>query len=268
MNKILKSVYAITETYKKTGLELPKSPEKMIEELTEKSYQDNIIENLVNISDEEVCIEYLTEYDEDCDYEVITCTKVDKEGHEFRKEEDYIEYIEEKVREKMKDYKILESKDDENKTVYRLVHPDGKVNLISLEGNIIESSNDEDDIQSTLEIIRDGYMFEYQEWNDLDSIKDTIYYNHIYKPGKNVSISSAIDAGLGVLDLHGEEYLFQLGIGNNISDRLIQYFAYAENTIPAEYIDKLDSVKQNLPKDEFKNILEHLGVDIARLSNL
>lgn len=49
MNNIFKSVSNLKEVYRKAGLEFSFDSEKMIKELTENSYKNNAIENLVNV---------------------------------------------------------------------------------------------------------------------------------------------------------------------------------------------------------------------------
>lgn len=259
MNKISKSVYALEEVYRKAGLELPFDTEKMIDELTEKSYENNAIENLVKIYNEEESILDISDYEYIEDYEVLTYVRVDDKYNEFRDEDEYKEYIEDKVSDEFENYTIVEDKDEDGDEIF---------NLITDEGVIYDTFNSEEDAVDELEELKEEFMDEFADWDDLDYQYDEIYYNYVYQPSCGVDVDSAQNAGLGVLELNGEKYLFLKGCGMDMSYQFVKYYAYAEKALPMKYVDKLGWTKQNSCKKEYERILRRLGVDTDRLSNL
>lgn len=259
MNKISKSVYELAEVYRKSGLEVTFDTEKMINELTEKSYENNAIENLVKIYDEEISILDISDYREFEDYEVLTYSKVDNEGNEWHNEEDYQEYIEETMSDKFEKYQIFEDIDEDDEKIFK---------LITDEGELYDTYSDMEDLESDLEYLKSEFENEFTDWDYLDCQYDEIYYNYVHSPSYDVDVDSAQSAGLGVLELNGEKYLFLRGCGMDMSYQFVKYFAYAEKALPIKYLDRLDWTKQNSCKEEFENILKCLGVDIDRLTNL
>lgn len=255
MNKISKSVYALAEVYRKAGLEFSFDSKKMIKELTENSYKNNAIENLVNVFDEEESVIDISM--EDC--EILTYVRIDDENNEFRDEEDYKEYIEQKVSDKFENYTIIEDEDEDGEEIF---------NLITGEGEIYDTFYSKEDAIDELEVLKEDFIDEFAYWDDLEYQYDEIYYNYVYQPSCGVDIDSAQNAGLGVLEFDDEQYLFLRGCGMDMSYQFVKYYAYAEKALPMKYVDKLDWTKQNSCKEEFKNILECLGVDTSRLSNL
>lgn len=258
MNKISRSVYALAEVYKKAEVEAPFDIKKMIDELTENSYKNNAIENLVKVYDEEVTIIDISEYTEFDDYEILTSKRIDDDGDEWYDEEDYQEYVEKTVSEKFEQYKIVELIED-NEKVFQ---------LITDEGDLYDTYSNMEDLENDLEILKSQFEDEFTDWDSLDCYYDEIYYNYVHSPSFGVDIDSAQKAGLGVLDLKGEQFLFLRGCGMDMSFQFVKYFAYAQKALPMKYVDRLEWTKLNSSEEEFKEILECLGVDTSRLSNL
>lgn len=258
MNKISKSVYALAEVYRKAGLEVPFDTKQMIDELTENSYKNNAIENLVKVYEEEMTVLDISDYTAYEDYEVLTSTRTDDEGNEWYREEDYQEYIKKSIAEKFEKYKVVEDTEDDEVVFH----------LITDEGDLYDTYSDMADLETDLESLKSDFEEEFTDWDYLDYQYDEICYNYVHAPSYGVDIDSAQDAGLGVLELNGDKYLFLQGGGMDMSFQFVKYFAYAEKALPTKYLDRLEWTKLNSSKEEFKNVLECLGVDTSRLSNI
>ena len=259
MNNIFKSVSNLKEVYRKAGLEFSFNSDKMIEELTENSYKNNAIENLINVFNGEESTLDISEYTYIEDYEILTYTMRDEEYNEFESEEEYQEHLKEKANDKFEKYNIIESEDEYGEEVFEIVDD---------EDDVVDYFYSIDEAEKELEILKTEFIEEFPEWDYLEPVYDEIYCNTVYQPNFGVDIESAQRAGLGVLELHGEQYLFLTGCGMDMSFQFVRYYAYAEKALPIKYVDKLEWTKQNTPKEEFKHVLSCLGVDTSKLSNL
>jgi hypothetical protein len=107
MNKIQKYAYGLESIAKKAGVTLNFDVEKLIDELTEASYKNNLIENLVNITDinsTSINIgEIISEGYYEEDYEILTYTRVNSEGEYFDSEEEYEAYLQNKADEEFEE---------------------------------------------------------------------------------------------------------------------------------------------------------------------
>lgn len=259
MNNILKSVSNLKEVYRKAGLEFSFDSEKMIKELTENSYKNNAIENLVNVFNGEESTLDISEYQYIEDYEILTYVMRDEDYNEFESEEEYQEHLKEKANDKFEKYNIIESKDEDGEEIFELIDD---------EDDVIDYFYSKDEAEEELERLKDEFIEESPKWDELDRVDDEIYWNTVYQPSFGVDVESAQRAGLGVLELHGEQYLFLTGCGMDMSFQFVKYYAYADKALPIKYLDKLEWTKQNTSSEEFKHVLSCLGVDTSKLSNL
>lgn len=259
MNNILKSVSNLKEVYRRAGLEFSFDSEKMIKELTENSYKNNAIENLVNVFNGEESTIDISEFNYIEDYEILTYVMRDEEYNEFECEEEYQEHLNEKANDKFEKYNIIESKDEDDEEIFEIVDN---------EDDVVDYFYSRDEAEEELEKLKAEFVEENPEWDELERVDDEIHCNTVYKPDFRVDIESAQRAGLGVLELHGEQYLFLTGCGMDMSFQFVRYYAYAEKALPIKYVDKLEWTKQNTSSEEFINVLSCLGVDTSKLSNL
>lgn len=260
MNNILKSVFNLKEVYRRAGLEFSFDSEKMIKELTESSYKNNAIKNLINVSNHEESTLNISCYNYGDDYEILTYVMRDEDYNEFECEEEYQEHLNEKANDKFEKYTIVKNKNEDGEEIFELVDD---------EHEVVDDFHSEDEAQKELEELKNNFIEESPTWDELEYVDDEIYWNIVYKPRLDVDIESAKRAGLGVLELrNGEQYLFLKGCGMDMSFQFVRYYAYAEKALPMEYVDKLEWTKQNTPKEEFEYVLSCLGVDVSKLSDL
>lgn len=257
MNNILKSFSKLEDVYRRAGMDAMPDVDKMIEELTEASYKNNVIENLVNISYLEENTRDVSELSPFRGYEILTFRKYDSEYNYFETEEEFNEHIEQKISETYDLYKIEEVEDDEDITY----------NVLDENGELVDTFYDREDAKDCIEELKEEFISE-NDWDDLEVEYDEIYWNTVFKPEYEVDIESAQKAGLGVLVLYddGEKYLFLRGCGMDMSFQFVKYYAYAEGRLPVKYLDRLSWTEQNSTKESFKHILTCLGVDVSRLS--
>lgn len=304
MNKIQKCVYQLVSIAEKAEVKLSFNAEELIKELTEGCYKNNLIENLVNISNissNSLNIgEILSEGNFEEDYEVLTYTKEDSDGNSFDTEEEYNEYIQNKADEEFEGYSI------QIETEYAIVDPNNEEYIEggfeSLEDaehelnnysssyevrhysecEILDSSNycvesfdefvDEDTMrkmaEEKLEELKEEFIEDEEDWDNLDYEYDEVYYNVVRNFSDEANIESAKKAGLGVIHLSklDEDFLFLRGCGMDLSFCFLKYLAYEYGCITEEYLDKLEWTKMNSGEQEFRNILTCLGVDVDRLS--
>lgn len=262
MNKISKNVYDLLETYRKAGVESPFNAQEVIEELTENSYKNNALENLVNIyygEESTLNISNLRYID---DYEIITKSFTDEDGNEYDEydEEEYLNYLKEKAECQFKGYTVVE-RDDNGKICYDLLDEN--------KAPYYECISEAEALEQ-LEQLKEEYIENEPAFEDLDCEYHEIYWNTVFQPDYDIDVESAYKAGLGVLELNetGDRYLFLRGCGMDLSFQFVKYYAYAQKALPLRYLDKLEWTKMNSGKEEFKQILTCLGVDISKLSNL
>ncbi|MBQ3423057.1 MAG: hypothetical protein IJH34_15700 [Romboutsia sp.] len=94
MNNIEKSMYHLKSLYESLNSKLPFDIDMEIENLTELSYKQNSIENLVNIINLERKTIDISNYNFIEEYEIITYGKYSSDGFYFENEEEYNQFIE------------------------------------------------------------------------------------------------------------------------------------------------------------------------------
>lgn len=305
MNKIQKCVYQLVSIADKAGVELKFDTKELIKELTEGSYKNNAIENLVNISNISSNAlnigDILSEGIYEEDYEILTHSRTNSDGDSFDTEEEYNEYVQNKADEEFEGYYM------QIETEYAIVDPNNNNRYIeggfkSLEDaehkldnyvssyevkhysqcEILDSDNDsvesfdefidEDAMrkmaEEKIEELKEEFIEDEENWDDLYYEYDEVYYNVVRNFSDEANIESAKKAGLGVIHLSklDEDFLFLRGCGMDLSFCFLKYLAYEYGCLTEEYLDKLEWTKMNSGEDEFRNILTCLGVDVDRLS--
>ena len=236
MNKIQRCVYQLVSIAEKAGVELNFNAEELISELTEGCYKNNLIENLVNISNinsNSLNIGEILDtgyYEED--FDILTYTKEDSDGNIFDTEEEYNEYIQNKADEEFEGYSI------QIETEYAIVDPsrdeyiDGfksledaedeldnydsscevkiysQCEILDSDGDCINSLDEYVDentmrkmAEEKLEELKEEFIEDAEDWDDLGYEYDEVYYNVVRNFYDEANIESAKKAGLGVIHL-------------------------------------------------------------------
>lgn len=257
MNQIEITIANLKDLIRKTEIQsqgLIETLDKVKEELIEESYRKGLVENLVNISydiNHNIC--YIGDMSWGEHYEILTGTRY-YEDVEFETEEQYQEWVINDINKRISKYTIRQI-DKDNWGIYD-----------EFDDVIEEGFSSRGEAKDRLEEWYDEFRDEYPAFEDLDMEYDEIYWNYVYGYD-NIDIDIAKKCGLGVLEMYesGEKYLFLRGCGMDMSFQLVQYQALYFGAISNEYLHKLDWTKQNLPKDEYEEVLQKLGVDIQKL---
>lgn len=188
-----------------------------------------------------------------------------------------------------KEIKMLESKAYENSAIHLLINCGGvDVNVIDISEMECGECEDYEIITSSGSVeINDEYLTfssreeyeEYIEENEIDnapcwwdfSDENEIYWNIFYNYNNNdIDLNVANKIGLPVIRLrNGDTYVSIAGCGMDLSFHLMEYQALALGRLEDKFAnkDKLEWAKMNMTTEDFKNMIEHLGVSIDRIDN-
>lgn len=120
------------------------------------------------------------------------------------------------------------------------------------------------------EYIKENEIEDAPDWLDFAQ-ENEIYWNTFYNyNGTDIDVEIANRLGLPVIELQdGSSYISISGCGMDLSFQLMYYQALALGRIEEKYAtkDKLEWAKINLSKENFKDMISHLGVCIDSSDN-
>lgn len=258
MNKIERHVYGLVSIAKKAGVELPFEASELIAQLEDGCYKNNDVESLVNIGNLNGHTIDISEMAEDEDYEILTGVRTNSDGEEFETQEEYNEYIKGLIEENFESYSIESYQDG-----FRIIDNESAV--------VEDGFKTEDEAYERLDELKESFANEQEIWECLNIDYDEVGFNIVQNfGGCSVGLESAVDAGLGVLhvDKLDRDYLFLTGCGMDFSFSYVKYLAYEHGFLNEDYVGSLEWTKLNTTDTEYKRVLEKLGVDVNRLSNI
>lgn len=193
------------------------------------------------------------------DYEINSGTRKDSEGNEFDTEEEYVAHLKSKAEEEFKDWKVVEKIDDDQETIYVLLDADGDEYTWNYsQGESMQELEDQ----------KQEWIDEQPEFNDLELEYHEIYWNTVWRFNNELDREVADKVGLGHLEMNnsGDEYLFLLGCGMDLTPKLLAYQALNHRYIDEAYLKyfqskgEQDYAKYVMGESVWKEVIEKLGI--------
>lgn len=192
------------------------------------------------------------------DYEINSGTRKDDEGNEFDSEKEYVAHLKEKANEEFKGWKVIEKQDDNQETVYVLLDADGNEDTWNYsEGESLQELEDK----------KQEWIEEQPEFEDLELDYHEIYWNTVWRYNGEVDREVADNVGLGYLEMNnsGDEYLFLLGCGMDLTPKLIAYQALVYGYIDVKWLNYFEGsmlkyTKDVMGKRVWNEVIEKLGI--------
>ncbi|TVX86032.1 hypothetical protein [Paenibacillus agilis] len=191
------------------------------------------------------------------DYEIRSGTRKDGDEDEFDTEAEYITHLKEKKEEEFKDWKVVEKTDEAFNTIYVLLDADGD----EYSWNYSQGESMQD-----LEDLKQEWIDEQPEFEDLELECHEIYWNTVWRFNNDLDREVADKVGLGYLEMNesGDEYLFLLGCGMDLTPKIVAYQALAHGYIDESYLhyfkSKTSYTKDVMGKNVWNEVVEKLGI--------
>ncbi|MCR8994591.1 hypothetical protein [Brevibacillus laterosporus] len=196
------------------------------------------------------------------DYEINSGTRKDDEGNEFDTEAEYIAYIEKKANEKFGKYEIREQLNEDTDSSYTTIHT-----IYDENGENVDWEPYESEAKDTLNNMKKDWIDEQPDFEDLEMEYHEIYWNTVWSYNGEVDREIADNVGLGYLEMNnsGDEYLFLLGCGMDLTPKLIAYQALAYGCIDEKWLRYFEGSMLKYTKDVvgervWNEVIEKLGI--------
>jgi hypothetical protein len=237
--------------------ELKKKFDEVYQQVAEANKNNLIAHIPVGHMDEEILdISYFKWVD---DYEIKSGTRYDNDGNEFKSEAEYKVHIRKLADEEFAKWSVREEKDGNNETIYVVYNADGERYAWNYsEGESLQEIDEKKEAW-----IEDKFL----DFDDLEMQYHEIHWNTVWCFNSEVNREVADKVGLGYLEMnkYGDEYIFLLGCGMDLTPQIIAYQALAHGYIQEKYLryfedDMLKYTKGVMGDKVFNEVIEKLGV--------
>lgn len=180
------------------------------------------------------------------DYEIVSGDYTDEDGNEWSSKDEY--------REHLKSLYVIENEGDEEEefVIYKKFKND--------ELEEIESCSSEEEAEERLDEIIEDLV------DELEHNIHEVYWNIVWCYNGEINHDVANDVGLGVLEHQGNEYVFLLGCGMDLTPKLIAYQALALGYVDESYLSyfegyQLKYTQHVMGKSIFNKVIKALGIE-------
>lgn len=109
-----------------------------------------------------------------------------------------------------------------------------------------------------------------EQWSKLEKEYDEAMYGFLYKIGSSsIDYDLATESNLTVVEVAGNEFLTFIGCGTDMSHTLMKYIIRKFLALPKGWFSAerfIENLKNRSSEEEFKELMEILGVDMSRIS--
>lgn len=235
--------------------ELRKKFDDIYEEVVEQNKKNNNFEAFIPVNRIREERRNISELSYGEHYTVLTGSYKDSEDESWSSEDEYKQHMQEKADKMFESYTVVEHMSDGDETY----------NIKDEDGNVVDSGfEEEEDADDRVLELKEEWLDENVE--DLDFEYDEIYWNTVINYYGEVKQDIAEEVGLGVLQMineDGDEYLFLLGCGMDLTPKYVAYQALAYGQIDEEYVSTfrdLEYTKYVMGEEIFQKVITKLGV--------
>ncbi|MCY9757748.1 hypothetical protein M5X00_26320 [Paenibacillus alvei] len=194
------------------------------------------------------------------DYEINSGTRK-YEDDEFDTEVEYIAHIKAKADEKFGKYEIKEQPNDDEEDDHSTIHA-----IYDDEGEEVDWEYLEGEAKETIERLKQDWIEEQPEFEDLEMEYHEIYWNTVWRFNNHLDREVANKIGLGHLAMNesGDEYLFLLGCGMDLTPKIVAYQALTHGYIDESYLRYFQSdisyTKHVMGQSVWNEVIEKLDI--------
>ncbi|EJW14082.1 hypothetical protein M5X02_31485 [Paenibacillus alvei] len=194
------------------------------------------------------------------DYEINSGTRK-YEDDEFDTEVEYIAHIKTKADEKFGKYEIKEQPNDDEEDDHSTIHA-----IYDDEGEEVDWEYLEGEAKETIERLKQDWIEEQPEFEDLEMEYHEIYWNTVWRFNNHLDREVANKIGLGHLAMNesGDEYLFLLGCGMDLTPKIVAYQALTHGYIDESYLRYFQSdisyTKHVMGQSVWNEVIEKLDI--------